>query len=66
MDNNQRIIGSQWFSTADGQEMADMVGAGVADFSILETQSWPLAEVNAAISGLARRHGGFSNYVVHP
>ncbi|MDD7972843.1 alcohol dehydrogenase catalytic domain-containing protein [Roseinatronobacter alkalisoli] len=66
MDNNQTFIGSQWFTTEEGQQMADMVGAGVADFSCLETHAVPLADVNAAISGIAGRHGGFSNFVIHP
>lgn len=66
MDNNQRLIGSAWFTTSEGQEMADMVGSGVVDFSILETQSAPLDKVNEAISGIAVRHGGFSNFVIHP
>lgn len=66
MDNNQRLYGSAWFTTHEGQEMADMVGSGIVDFSILETQSSPLDEVNTAISGIAERHGGFSNFVIHP
>lgn len=66
MDNNQHLIGSQWFTTEEGQEMADMVGSGVADFSMLETHARPLSEVNEAISGIATRHGGFSNFVIHP
>ena len=66
MDNNQRLIGSAWFTTEEGQEMADMVGSGIADFSILETHASPLSDVNAAISGIAVRHGGFSNFVIHP
>jgi len=66
MDNNQKLIGSQWFSTAEGQEMADMVASGMADFSILETEASPLENVNEAISGIGKRHGGFSNFVIHP
>lgn len=66
MDKNQRLYGSAWFTTEEGQEMADMVGSGVVDFSILETQSSPLADVNKAISGIAERHGGFSNFTIHP
>lgn len=66
MDNNQRLIGSQWFTTQEAQEMADMVASGVADFSILETHASPLSDVNEAISGIAKRHGGFSNFVIHP
>ncbi|MDO5703700.1 MAG: alcohol dehydrogenase catalytic domain-containing protein [Paracoccus sp. (in: a-proteobacteria)] len=66
MDNNMRLYGSAWFTTHEGQEMADMVGSGVVDFSILETQASPLDKVNEAISGIAARHGGFSNFVIHP
>lgn len=66
MDRNQRLIGSVWFTTHDGQEMADMVGSGIVDFSILETQSTGLDDVNQAISGIAKRHGGFSNFTIHP
>lgn len=66
MDRNQRLYGSAWLTTAEGQEMADMVASGVVDLSLLETQSYPLADVNSAISGIAQRHGGFSNYVICP
>ena len=66
MDKNQRLYGSAWFTTEEGQEMADMVGSGVVDFSILETQSSPLADVNKAISGIAERQRGFSNFTIHP
>jgi threonine dehydrogenase-like Zn-dependent dehydrogenase len=66
MDNNMRLIGSAWFNTHEGQEMADMVSSGIVDFSILETHATPLAGVNEAISGIAARHGGFSNFVIHP
>jgi alcohol dehydrogenase len=46
--------------------MADLVAAGVVDLSILETQGRKLSEVNEAISGIAQRHGGFSNFVIYP
>lgn len=66
LDHNQSFIGSQWFTTQEGQEMADMVGSGVVDFSCLETQATPLSDVNHAISGISQRNGGFSNFVIHP
>lgn len=66
MDEQIQIIGSNWFTTEQGQELADMVGAGVIDLSYLEDQIYPLTEVNDAISGLKERDGGFSNYVVCP
>ena len=66
MDRNQRLYGSAWLTTAEGQEMADIVAAGVMDLSMFETQGRPLSEVNEAISGIAQRHGGFSNFVIYP
>lgn len=66
MDRNQRLYGSAWLTTEEGQEMADLVAAGVIDLSMLETQGRRLSEVNEAISGIAQRHGGFSNFVIYP
>ena len=66
MDEQIQIIGSNWFTTEQGQELADMVGAGVIDLSYLKDQVYPLSEVNEAISGLKERDGGFSNFVVCP
>jgi alcohol dehydrogenase len=66
MDEQIRIIGSNWFTTEQGQELADMVGSGVLDLSYLKDEIYPLARVNEAISGLKERDGGFSNYVVCP
>lgn len=61
-----QLIGSNWFSAAQGQEMAEMVRTGVIDLSYLEHRKFPLARVNEAISSLKDRDGGFSNYVVIP
>ena len=66
MDNNMRLIGSVWFTTAEGQDLADMAGSGVLDLSVLEHHAHPLEEANQAISGIAARHGGFSNFVITP
>ena len=66
MDEQIRIIGSNWFTTEQGQELADMVGSGVIDMSYLKDEVYPLSQVNEAISGLKERDGGFSNYVVCP
>jgi len=46
--------------------MADLVGIGKVDFGLLETHATPMNKVNEAISGIAVRHGGFSNFVIHP
>jgi threonine dehydrogenase-like Zn-dependent dehydrogenase len=66
MDEQVQIIGSNWFTTAQGQELAHMVETGTLDLSYLEHERYPLEQVNEAISGLRNRHGGFSNYVVIP
>jgi alcohol dehydrogenase len=66
MDEQVQLIGSNWFTTAQGQEMAEMVRSGTIDLSYLEHRRFPLARVNEAISGLKDRDGGFSNYVVIP
>lgn len=66
MDEQVQVIGSNWFTTAQGQELAAMVETGTLDLSYLEPRRFPLSEVNAAISGLKDRDGGFSNYVVIP
>ncbi len=66
MDQQKRIIGSVWSTAAECQEMADMVGAGTLDLSPLEHTVYPLSQVNEAISGIAERNGGFSNYIIAP
>jgi len=66
MDQQKRIIGSLWSTPAEVQEMADMVGAGTLDLSCLEHSVYPLEDVNNAISGIAERRGGFSNFIVSP
>ena len=66
-DEQIQLIGSNWFTTAQGQELADMVATGALDLSYLITKPFPLSKVNEAISGRATDHdGGFSNYVIIP
>jgi D-arabinose 1-dehydrogenase-like Zn-dependent alcohol dehydrogenase len=66
MDNQLQFLGSNWFTPRQGQDMADLAGAGILDLSVFEHHAYPLAEVNEAISGLHGRNGGFSNFVVVP
>ena len=66
MDNQIQLIGSNWFSPQEGQEMVDLAEAGLLDLSIFEHHCYPLAQVNEAISGLPNRIGGFSNFVINP
>jgi len=66
MDEQVQLIGSNWFTGAQGQEMAEMVRTGAIDLSYLQHKIFPLARVNEAISDLMDRDGGFSNYIVAP
>ncbi len=66
MDNDIQFSGSAWFTTAQGQEMADMVESGAMDLSFFEHSVFSLEEVNQAISGIENRHGGFGNFVICP
>jgi len=66
MDEQQSIEGSAWFTAAEGQDMADMAEAGTLDLSVFEHVRTPLDQVNEAISGIAQRNGGFSNFVINP
>ncbi|MEZ0165146.1 alcohol dehydrogenase catalytic domain-containing protein [Kineococcus sp. LSe6-4] len=66
MSNDQRVVASLWFDTADGQAMASMVESGVLDLSVLEHEVFELEQVNEALAVIANRNGGFSNYVLKP
>ena len=46
MDEQVQLIGSNWFSTAQGQEIVHMVETGTLDVSYLEHVRFPLDEVN--------------------
>jgi len=66
MSNNIRILSSSWFTTAEAQEMADMVQQGRLDLTFFETEAFPLTKVNEAIAAPDPKRGGFANYVVTP
>jgi alcohol dehydrogenase len=66
MDEQVQIIGSNWFTTAQGQELAHMVQTGTLDLAYLQHERFPLDRVNDAIGELNDRRGGFSNYIVTP
>lgn len=66
MARQLRLVGSAWFTSGEGQVMADMAGTGLLDLSSLEHQVYPLERVNEVISGFGERNGGFSNFVISP
>ena len=66
MDSNQSLIGSLWFTTAHGQEMADLAASGAVRLEVLEHEVFKLEDVNEALAVFTSRNGGFSNYVICP
>jgi alcohol dehydrogenase len=66
MDEQIQLIGSNWFSSAQGQEMAELARAGTLDLSVFEHHRFPLSEINDGLAALKGRSSGFSNYVVVP
>lgn len=63
---NAYLIGSRWFTVSEGQDMADMAGAGTLDLSSLEHKRFALDKVNDAIATAADSASGFTNVVVLP
>lgn len=59
-------LGSNWFTAGQGQDLADMAARGVLDLSVFETTAFGLDGVNEALSSIADRHGGFTNFVIKP
>lgn len=66
MGMNIQLIGSCWFSTGEGQELAEMARAGTLDLSVLEHRRIPLKNVNEGLSSLQDANRGFNNFVVIP
>ena len=66
MTNRIGLQGSVWFTTAEGEDMAAMAGAGTLDMSVLEHRVSPLSEVNEVLAGMDERNGGFTNFVIDP
>jgi alcohol dehydrogenase len=55
-----------WFTTAEGEDMAAMAGAGTLDLSVLEHRVSPLSKINEVLAGMDHRDGGFTNFVIDP
>ncbi len=64
LGNCVSVSGSNWFTTAEGQEMADMAGSGALDLSVWRTEAFPLERINEGLAFVAARQGGFINAVV--
>ena len=66
MTTRLQLRGSNWFTTGEGQLMAEMARVGVLDLGKLVTRAYPLAQVNDALAEVQKRPGGFVNIVVNP
>jgi D-arabinose 1-dehydrogenase-like Zn-dependent alcohol dehydrogenase len=66
MDEQIQLIGCNWFSATQGQEMAELARAGTLDLSVFEHHRFPLDAINNAIAKRKERSSGFANYVVMP
>lgn len=61
-----QYIGSLWFTTAEGDEMASMVASGLLDLSLLEERAYPLVQLNQALEDIQTQANGFTNFhIVH-
>jgi len=66
MTNRIGLQGSVWFTTAEGEDMAAMAGAGTLNLAVLEHRVSPLSKINEVLGGMDRRDGGFTNFVIDP
>jgi D-arabinose 1-dehydrogenase-like Zn-dependent alcohol dehydrogenase len=66
MTNRISLLGSVWFTTGEGEDMAAMAAAGTLDLSSLEHCIFPLSKVNEALAAMGDRKGGFTNFIVDP
>lgn len=65
-NKGQSILGSYWFTTEQGQEMADLAGAGLVRLDALDHHVFDIAEISSALTTASQHPGGFSNVVVRP
>lgn len=66
MNDHKSLIGSLWFTTGQGQEMADLVQTGAVKLDMFEHEVFALENVNDVLNGVGSRLGGFSNFVIAP
>ncbi|HKR46931.1 MAG TPA: alcohol dehydrogenase catalytic domain-containing protein [Paraburkholderia sp.] len=64
--SSQTLIGSCWFTTAQGQEMAELAASGRVNLDVFENRGYALEDINTALAEVNERKGGFSNFVVLP
>ena len=63
---DKAVLGSQWFTSAEIDEMIRMIATGVIDLTAITHKTFPLDQVNEAFAFVGDRPGGFTNVVVLP
>lgn len=58
------VLGSLWFSVAEGQDLAYMAAAGTLDLSVFQHHRYSLEQANEALADAEQRKGGFVNVVI--
>lgn len=58
------LIGSNWFTAAEGEDMAVMADAGTLNLGVFEHVRFSLDQVNEAVEAVEQRTGGFTNVVI--
>lgn len=66
MNDHKTLVGSLWFTTDQGQEMADLAETGTVKLDMFEHEIFALDRLNEVLDSIGSRHGGFSNYVIAP
>ena len=63
---SQTLIGSSWFTTAHGQEMAELAASGLVNLDVFDHKVYSLEDLNQALAEINQRDGGFTNFVLSP
>jgi alcohol dehydrogenase len=66
MGMNIQLIGNCWFSTGEGQDLAEMARTGSLNLGAFEHRRIALSDVNEALTSLQSESRGFNNFVVVP
>ena len=66
MNLQKALIGSRWFTTAEGQDMAAMAESRALNLEAFEHKVYSLEKINEALEEVDSRDGGFTNIVIKP
>lgn len=58
-------IGSLWFTTAEADEMVQLVESRLLDMTFFEERNYPLASLNEALADIAAHGDGFTNFTIN-